>query len=102
MSYRLVENWPTLVEDVRSMRIVSTIPSVNWNNGNKHGMQEGSISRDIVAFVSRRSNNTATVEEILNGLPTAFQNNNKSVSIDYVKEFLREIVKMGILVKSTD
>jgi len=86
------------VDDVRAQRIRSTIPSVKWTNGNKHGLHEGGVSRDIISFISRRPNQTATRDEIITGLPTAFQMENK-VPSDYSQEFLREIVKMGILEK---
>jgi hypothetical protein len=95
-SYKLANNWQILVDDVRAQRIRSTIPSVKWTNGNKHGLHEGGVSRDIISFISRRPNQTATRDEIITGLPTAFHMENK-VPSDYSQEFLREIVKMGIL-----
>jgi hypothetical protein len=93
-----VNNWQLLVDDVRAQRIRSTIPSVKWTTGNKHGLHEGSVSRDIISFISRRPDQTASRDEIVAGLPTAFQMENK-VPVDYSQEFLREIVKMGILHK---
>jgi hypothetical protein len=98
-SYTLADNWVFLVEDIRAGRIVSQTPSVIWTNGYKHGIEEGSISRDIIAFISRRPNLTATCEAITEALPTAFQSENKPLPVEYAKEYLRELVKMGILDK---
>jgi hypothetical protein len=97
-SYQLVNNWASLVEDVRERRIVSQIPSVVWNAGTKHGLEEGSVSRDIVSFISRRVNRIATNEEVASAFPTTFDSPNK-IPNEFAKEFLRELVKMGILIK---
>ena len=96
MSYRLSTNWENLVEDVRQKRLVSPTQSVSWNSGSKHGLEEGSVSRDIVSFVRWRLEQSATRDDILLGMPVAFQKENK-VARDLCQEYLRELVKMGIL-----
>jgi hypothetical protein len=98
MSYRLATNWLSLIEDVRKERLVSPT-AASWKNGMKHGLQEGSVSRDIVSFVSRRVNQMATREEIIAGLPTAFTETNAKTQDGSAQEYLRELVKMGILDK---
>ena len=98
MSYRLVENWRDIVESVRNERVQSPSTSVSWRNGNKHGLEEGSVSRDILSFISRRPNQTTNRDEIVAGLPTAFQVEGK-IPREFVVEFLRELGKMGILEK---
>lgn len=98
MSYKLTENWPTLVEDVRAGRLTSPTPSVVWTNGSMHGIQEGSVSRDIVSFFNRRENQRATREECLACIPWAFNLRNK-LPEQSAQDYLRELVKMGILAK---
>jgi hypothetical protein len=98
MSYQLVANWKSLVEDVRNGRIVSQTPSVVWHNNTKHGLQEGSASRDILSFISRQPDGQTTRDALLSGIPTAFQSENK-IARDLAQEYLRELVKMGILAK---
>jgi len=97
-SYKLSSEWRDRVDDVRSGRITSQTPSVIWTNGSKHGMEEGSVSRDIIAFVSRQPGEASTSAVIAASLPTAFRTGNK-IPFEYVKEFLRELVKMGVLEK---
>ena len=96
--YMLSSEWRDRVDDVRAGRITSQIQSVVWNNGTKHGLEEGSVSRDIVAFVSRQIGQVSTSAAIAAGLPLAFQSPNK-IPTEFVKEFIRELVKMGILEK---
>jgi len=94
----LSSEWRARVDDVRAGRITSQIQSVIWTNGSKHGLEEGSVSRDVVAFVSRQTGQTSTSAAIAAALPAAFQAPNK-IPIEFVKEFLRELVKMGVLEK---
>jgi len=98
MSYQLVANWMYLVEDVRNGRIVSQTPSVVWHNNTKHGLHEGSASRDILSFISRQPDLRTTRDALLSGIPTTFQSENK-IARDLAQEYLRELVKMGILAK---
>lgn len=98
MSYKLSENWYSLVEDVRAGRLTSTTPSVVWNNGTRHGLQEGSVSRDIISFFNRRENYYATRDECLTCIPWAFNLHNK-LPEQNAQDYLRELVKMGILTK---
>jgi hypothetical protein len=98
MTYQLTQDWAALVEDVRAERLVS--PTVaSWKNGLKHGLHEGSVSRDIVSFMNRRVNQRATQDEIIAGLPTAFQATEAKTQHGSSQEYLRELVKMGILDK---
>jgi hypothetical protein len=96
MSYSLSENWANLVNDVREKRLVSPTSSVTWNNESKHGVEEGSVSRDIISFIRWRPNQSATRDELLEALPLAFAKENK-VPRDLCQEYLRELVKMGVL-----
>lgn len=98
VSYVLSDNWVSLVEDVRAGRLVTHTLSVVWHNGTKHGLQECGISRDMISFISRRTDRTATREEFVTGLPAAFYSVNKPVQ-DNAQDYLRELVKMGILIK---
>ena len=98
MSYQLVGNWASLVDDVRTGRIVSQTSSVVWNNNTKHGLQEGSPSRDMISFISRQPDMRSTRDTLLSGIPTTFQSENK-IARDLAQEYLRELVKMGILMK---
>jgi hypothetical protein len=97
-SYSLAENWISLVNDVRAGRLESQT-AASWKSGMKHGLQEGSVSRDIVSFISRRQNQTASREEIIAGLPTAFSETDSKTQDGSAQEYLRELVKMGILFK---
>jgi hypothetical protein len=96
----LSSEWRDRVDDVRSGRLTSQIQSVSWTNGSKHGLEEGSVSRDIVSFISRQIWKVSTSAAIAAALPNAFQAPNK-IPTEFVKEFLRELVKMGILEKVT-
>ncbi len=96
MEYTLSAMWRLLVDDVREGRLVSPTKTVVWTNGTKHGIEEGSVSRDIIAFMNRQTNQTSTRDNIMRGLPTAFQRG-KKVPKDLAQEYLRELVKMGIL-----
>ena len=98
MTYVLENDWISRVEDVRRERIESPT-AASWKSGTKHGLQEGSVSRDIVSFMNRRVNQTATREEIIDGLPTAFSETDAKTKDGSAQEYLRELVKMGILSK---
>jgi len=98
MSYKLTENWPAIIEDVRAGRLTSQTPSVVWTNGTRHGVHEGGVSRDIVSFFNRRENQRATREDCLDCIPWAFNLHNK-LPEQNAQDYLRELVKMGILAK---
>jgi len=98
MSYQLCPNWKSLVEDVRAGRLTSPTPSVVWNNNTKHGLQEGSASRDILSYISRQADSRTTRDALLSGIPNTFESENK-IPRDLAQEYLRELVKMGILLK---
>lgn len=98
MTYRLTEDWETLVQNVRNGALASPT-TASWTSGHKHGLHEGSVSRDIVAFMSRQIQQTATRENIVTSLPTAFQQTNVKTQDGSAQEYLRELVKMGILNK---
>jgi len=99
-SYMLSSEWRNRIDDVRAGRLTSQIQSVIWTNGSKHGVEEGSVSRDIVSFISRQMWQVSTSAAIAAALPNAFQAPNK-IPTEFVKEFLRELVKMGVLEKIT-
>ena len=96
MAYRLTYDWATLVDQVRDKTLVSQTASINWNNGTKHGLEEGSVSRDIISFIRWRPDQQVTRDEVLTNLPRAFVKENK-IARDLCQEYLRELVKMGIL-----
>jgi hypothetical protein len=98
MTYRLTEDWATIIEDVRAETLTSPT-TASWSNGLKHGLHEGSVSRDIVSFMNRQIQQTATREKIIECLPTAFQQTDVKTLDGSAQEYLRELVKMGILDK---
>jgi hypothetical protein len=99
MTYRLTDDWLQRVEDVRN-EVVRSQTAASWRRGTKHGLEESSASRDIVAFVSRRINQTATRVEIVQGIPGAFQQTDSKTLDGSAQEYLRELVKMNILEKT--
>jgi len=99
MTYRLTEDWATIMQDVREGTLTSPT-TASWSNGLKHGLHEGSVSRDIMAFMSRQIQQTATKDRIIECLPTAFQQTEVKTLDGSAQEYLRELVKMGILDKT--
>jgi hypothetical protein len=95
-TYKLTEDWATIVQDIRNETLTSPT-TASWSNGLKHGLHEGSVSRDIVAFMSRQIQQTATREKIIECLPTAFQQTDAKTLEGSAQEYLRELLKMGIL-----
>lgn len=96
MAYKLNTGWEAIMESVRNKTVVSPTSSVVWNSGSKHGVEEGSVSRDIISFIRWRQNQSASRDEILTNMPLAFVKENK-VARDLCQEYLRELVKMRIL-----
>lgn len=96
MTYRLADNWTIIVQDVRS-EILTSPTTASWKSGYKHGLHEGSVSRDIISFMSRRIDQTATRDDIIQGLPTAFLQTDAKTKEGSAQEYLRELVKMGIV-----
>ena len=101
MTYKLATNWVDLVDKVRSEELVSPT-TASWKNGRKHGLHESSVSRDIVSFLSRRINQEATMNEIISGLPTAFQETQSKTTHGSCIEYTRELLKMGIIIKTVE
>jgi len=100
MSYTLAENWKTILNDVREERLVSQNQSIIWKSDTKHGVEEGSVSRDILSFISRQENQTATKIQIVNGLPTAFAETASKTKLGNLKDYMREIKKMGLITEN--
>jgi len=99
MTYRLTEDWETIMKSVREENHTSPT-TASWSNGLKHGLHEGSVSRDIISFMSRQIQQTSTRERIVECLPNAFQQTDVKTKDGSAQEYLRELVKMGILDKT--
>jgi hypothetical protein len=96
MTYKLNADWEAITDSVRNKTVVSPTPSVVWNSGSKHGLEEGSVSRDIISFIRWRRDQSASRDEILTNMPLAFIKENK-IARDLCQGYLRELVKMRIL-----
>lgn len=86
-------------------KLVSPIPSVNWQIKGKHSLEDESCAYHIIRYLKTRPNYTASIEEIISAPSLSHYNLSSYPSNNcerLVAHMLRELEKPGIVTRILD